>query len=488
MKKSNLLALFKISVLSASVLSVNALSQVPDSQMFDSPMSNSRMLDYSTDVIGVSERQLSPSYWVDKLAKDQLSQGNLPLMSQTSIAQFNQSLIQNNPYIVDPLAMADRLNKAQLLEKIRSISKPSSHKRFYDNGEQLNQKDYVGYIESTNQHAVKTENTVAFGLVVRRSVLRTFPTSDRVFKWGKDRDLDRFQESGLFPGDAVAILHESKDKQWLLVQAYNYLAWMPKADVAMGNKSDISAFKNDDNFIVVTGSKVFTNYVPNQAALSNIQLDMGIRLPLAKRSEYSHVLYGQNPFANYIVKLPIRNADGKLALKLVPIPRGQDLRVGYLPFTKQNLVTQSFKFLGERYGWGHDYNGRDCTGFIGEIYKSFGLLMPRNSGQQAKGEYGRNNFFAKDTAKADKLKAIEQMEVGDLIYIPGHVMMYLGHENSTPFIIHDVKGLSYTDEQGEVYRGTLNGVSVTPLLLLKDHASSQDYVNNITNIKRIRAK
>ena len=472
MKKNNLLTLFKVSVLSASVLSVNVLSQVPDS----------RMPDYSTDVIGMSEIQLSASHWLGKLAKDKLSQDNRLLMSLTSIKQFNQKLIQNNPYIKDPLAMTERLNKAQLLEKIRSISKPSSHKRFYDNGEQVNQQDYAVYIESTNQQAVKTENTVTFGLVVRRSVLRTFPTSDRVFKWGKDRDLDRFQESGLFPGDAVAILHVSKDKQWLLVQAYNYLAWMPKENVAIGNKSEILAFKNDQNFIVVTGSKAFTNHVPNQAALSNIQLDMGIRLPLAKRSEYSNVLYGQNPFANYIVKLPIRNTDGKLALKLVPIARGQDVRIGYLPFTKKNLVTQSFKFLGERYGWGHDYNGRDCTGFIGEIYKSFGLLMPRNSGQQAKSDYGLNNFFAKGAAKADKLKAIKQLQVGDLIYIPNHVMMYLGHENSKPYIIHDVKGLSYIDEHDELYSGTLNGVSVTPLLPLTD------YVINITNIKRIRAK
>ncbi len=462
MKTNNLLALFKVSVLSASILNADVFAQVPD---------------YSTDVIGMSEIQLSPSHWLDKLTQD-----NTPLMSQTNIAQFNQNLVRNNPHIVEPLVMTDRLSKAQLLEKIRSISKPSSHKRFYDNGEQLNQNDYAAYIESTNQNTVKAENTVRFGLVVKRSILRTFPTLDKVFKWGKDRDLDRFQESGLFPGDAVAILHVSKDKQWFLVQAYNYLAWMPKEDVAIGDKAAISAFKNDETFIVVTGSKVFTNHVPNDKAISNVQLDMGIRLPLAKRSEYSNALYGQNPFANYIVKLPVRNAEGKLALKLVPIPRGQDVRVGYLPFTKQNLVTQSFKFLGERYGWGHDYNGRDCTGFIGEIYKSFGLLMPRNSGQQAKGAYGQNHFFAKDTAKADKLKVIESMQVGDLIYIPGHVMMYLGQENSKPYVIHDVKGLSYIDERGEAYSGTLNGVSVTPLLPLKN------YVNNITNIKRIRAK
>ncbi|PCI52732.1 MAG: glycoside hydrolase [Gammaproteobacteria bacterium] len=460
MKKNNLLALFKVSVLLMSALSFHVFSRVPD---------------YTTDVIGISETQLSPSHWVNKLAQD-----NTLLMNQTSITQFNQSLVLSNPYIVNPLNLPERLSKAQLLAKTRSISKPSNDKRFYDNGEQLNESDYASYIENTNQNAIKAENIVTFGLVIRRSVLRTFPTFDRVFKEGEDRDLDWFQESGLFPGDAVAILQLSKDRQWLLVQSYNYLAWMPKEDVAIGNKTDILAFKKAENFIVVTGSKAFTNHVPNQAALSNIQLDMGIRLPLAKRSEYSNTLYGQNPFANYIVKFPSRDSEGKLVFQLVPIPRGQDVRVGYLPFTKQNLVQQSFKFLGERYGWGHDYNGRDCTGFIGEIYKSFGLLMPRNSGQQAKSDYGLNHYFAKGTTKADKLTVIKQMQTGDLIYIPGHVMMYLGQENSKPYIIHDVKELGYIDERGEVYRGTLNGVSVTPLLPLKD------YVDSITNIKRIR--
>lgn len=468
MKKSNLLILFNAFVLLTFARHGNVFSQETD---------------YSTDVIGMSEAQLSSSHWVNKITEN-----NTPLMSQMSITKFNQSLVQTNPYIVDPLALPERLGKTQLLEKINRISKPSNDKLFYDNGDQLNENDYASYIENTNQNTVIAENTVTFGLVVKRSVLRTFPTLDRVFKWGKDRDLDRFQESGVFPGDAVAILHVSKDEQWYLVQAYNYLAWMPKKDVAIGNKSDIATFKNNENFIVVTGSKVFTNHVPNHARLSNVQLDMGTRLPLAKRSEYSNVLYGQNPFANYTVKFPSRDSDGKLVVQLALIARSQDVHVGYLPFTKQNLVKQSFKFLGERYGWGHDYNGRDCTGFIGEIYKSFGLLMPRNSGQQAKGDYGRNHFFAKDTVKADKLKVINQMQVGDLVYIPGHVMMYLGLEKSMPYIIHDVKNFGYMDERGEVYRGTLNSVSVTPLLPLKDYMSLTDYVDSITNIKRIRAK
>jgi len=167
------------------------------------------------------------------------------------------------------------------------------------------------------------------------------------------------------------------------------------------------------------------------------------------------------------------------------IGKSKDTNIGYLPFTKQNIIKQGFKFLGERYGWGHDYNGRDCTGFVGEIYKTFGLLMPRNSGQQGKASYGENINFNAESKKQDKMKAISQLEIGDLIYIPGHVVMYLGDDDGQPYIIHDVKGLSYYDEDNKFYQGTLNGVSVTPLLPL--HLSkTTSYLDKIYNIKKIR--
>ena len=46
------------------------------------------------------------------------------------------------------------------------------------------------------------------------------------------------------------------------------------------------------------------------------------------------------------------------------------------------MLHQSFKFLGERYGWGHSYNARDCSGFVSEVYRSFGVQLPRNTRDQ----------------------------------------------------------------------------------------------------------
>jgi len=219
--------------------------------------------------------------------------------------------------------------------------------------------------------------------------------------------------------------------------------------------------------------------------VSELQLDMGIRLPLLSSAEVGHLLYGQNPVASYIVQLPVRQADGSLGFAPALIPRSADVHEGYLAFTANNILTQAFKFLGERYGWGHDYNGRDCTGFISEVFRSFGLLMPRNSGQQGNGNYGQNVRFGQDTTAADKLRAIEQAQLGDLLYFPGHVALYLGMVDKQPFVIHDVNSLLYPTAQGQLYRGKLNAVVVTPLLPLYANAE-QSYLDALYAIKSLR--
>ncbi len=449
---------------------------------FERQMDEKNMLEvsiYRTDVIGVNESQLKVNYWLDKIKPR-----TEPLMSQQEISAFNHQLLIENKHIVKPLNLPAQLSKSTLLHKISAISSVPVRARFYANGKQLTHLNYREYVDNLNEKQVKTTNEVRWGLVVKRSVLRKFPTLDRVFNKGMDTDLDRFQESGIFPGEAVAILHESADQKWYLIQNYNYLAWLPKEAVALGDKAVVAEFIQASEFLLVTGSKVYTAYNPENLAVSQIQLDMGVRLPLMSRANLPNQLYGQNPYSSYVVKLPVRNAQGQLSFSLAMIGMSQDVSRYYLPLTQQNIVNQAFKFLGERYGWGHDYNGRDCTGFVGEVYKSFGFVMPRNSGQQGQGKYGQNIRFTKQTPREEKLAAIGRLAIGDLIYIPGHVMMYLGDDKGEPYVIHDVKGLAYLNAKGELYRGTLNGVSITPLLPLQ-LSKTTSYVDRIYAIKRL---
>jgi hypothetical protein len=433
---------------------------------------------WSSDVIGVTEMHLSADYWVEQIDNaDQL------LLDQAAIAEFNRKLFATDPHMVELGDFPEQLPGAEVKERIRAISKPYKTDLYGENGKVLSGDVYRTYEDNLGLENIPGKAGVRFGLVVNRSDMRRFPTDDRYISSQDTRFLDRFQENGLFPGEAVAVLHDSADGQWSFAQSYNYAAWVRSENIAIGERQVIERYRNSGQFLVITGDKVWTSFNPDVPALSELQLDMGIRVPLANTS--SNDLYGQNPYASHTVLLPVRNQQGGLEIKPALIARKEDVSPGFLPFTRENVTRQAFKFLGERYGWGHSYNARDCTGFVMEIYKTFGIYMPRNSGQQGSGTFGENIRFRPESTREERLLALAGLDVGDLSYAPGHVLMFLGNADGKPYVIHDVSEFGYTDENGEYYEGVLNGVSVTPFIPLHD-TPEKTYTETMYSIKRIR--
>lgn len=435
---------------------------------------------WSTDVIGINEMHLSANYWVNQAA----NAGEL-LMDEQQILAFRQNMYQSNPHMVELSKYPGETTREKLTAEIMAISKPNRTELFDADGNILRAETYQEYEANLNLASIKDTVEVQFALVVNRTDMRTYPTTRRYYREKEQQNLDRFQENGLFPGDAVAVLHGSADGEWSFVQSYNYAAWIRKKDLAIGDRQTIHDYKNAPRFLVVTGDKVWTSFNPEIPALSELQLDMGIRIPLADLSSRENNLYGQNPYTSHAVLLPVRKADGGLEIKPALIARNQDVTPGYLPYTRENIIRQAFKFLGERYGWGHSRNARDCTGFVMEVYKTFGIYMPRNSGQQGESDFGQNTRFTSQNTRQEKLAALKQMDIGDLVYVPGHVLMYIGDVDGEPYVIHDVSIFRYTDENGDFYEGTLNSVSVTPLIPLYGTREST-YVDLMYNIKRIR--
>lgn len=435
---------------------------------------------FVSDVIGVSEKHISPEYWIDTRTMQNL------IMSTQEIQTFNKKNTALDPALYDVESQPSTLSKGELTAYIRSISNIPKYPRIFTDGTTVTGIDFARYEAALNLEAIQNTNPVKFALTVRRTSIRTYPTYDLLFSENaKNRDIERFQESVLFPGDALAVLHESKDGKWALVQSYNYIAWVPLEDIAIGVREQVFEYTNSDKFLVITGDKVSTVYNPEVAKVSELQLDMGTKLPLSRPKALQNNLYGQNPYLSHMVLLPVRSDDGSLSFKHALIARKEDVHVGYLPFTRENIIKQSFKFLGERYGWGHRFNARDCSGFVSEVYKSFGIKLPRNSGDQGRSEIGDNARYDKGALRQDKIDRLKQGQAGDLIYIPGHVMMLLGHSDGQPYVIHDVHGLSYLQDDGTIYKGTLNGVSVTPLLPLQGNPE-RSYLDAASTIKTIK--
>ena len=75
--------------------------------------------------------------------------------------------------------------------------------------------------------------------------------------------------------------------------------------------------------------------------------------------------------------------------------------------------------------------------------------------------------------------------IGDLVYIPGHVMLVIGHYDGVPYVIHDVTGVGFRAPDDSLVRIPLNGVSVTPLTPLR-LSLIHSFVDEITHIVQMR--
>lgn len=465
----------RTSLLAATVLAF-ALTAAPS----QAREANEALTMPPSGVLGVGEAQLTPAFWIGLQGEP-----DRVILDRAAIAAQNAKLLQLDPSMHDLRALPKTLRREQVAGWIGKLSERPDRPLFDVDGQPVPAATLDAVVGNLALDAVPAQQPTRYGLVVRRAALRTFPTALRVFSEKGDTDIDRFQESAEFPGTPVVITHASADGKWLFVLSPRYAAWIEKNDVAEGSAAEVFGYADKTPYRVITGAVERTVFTREQPAVSQLQLDMGTRVPLQTNLSPQEPVNGQTPYATHVLQLPLRDADGKLQFTPALLQKNTDTAADYLPLTRANLIRQAFKFLGERYGWGHAYDGRDCSGFVSDVYRSMGVEMPRNTSRQAISPALEHRAFTDKDSRAARIAAAQALQVGDLVYIPGHVMMVIGHLHGQPYVIHDVGGMSYRKADGSKTRIKLNAVSVTPLLpmLFNDH---QTYVDRMTSIVRIR--
>ncbi len=412
---------------------------------------------FYSNIPELKEEMLCASYWT------KLSGTNKVIMNSQEIEAYNKSSIRTVAPIVDLENYKETFSKEELIDKLRSISSLQKLERFHEDGKLVTKEYYHKLIERCNIEGLVESNNVKYGITIRRTVMRTFPTYDKVFKAGDNYEFDRFQETAVYPIEPLVILHTSVDNKWYLAQMYNYLAWIPKKDVAVSSKEELFHYLKTEDFIVTTGKRVFSNYNPLDDQLSEMKFDMGIRIPLASIKEIEEDIYGQNSTGNYVVKLPTRDKSGNVEFKLALIARSEEISVGYLPYTRENIIAHAFKFLGERYGWGGMFNSRDCTSFIMDVYRTMGIKLPRNAGQQGELAVGNCYEMSENITIGDRKKLLDNLESGTPLYMSGHAMLYIGKEKGQYYAIHDFSGFYKMQRDGSLKYYKCRQVMVSPL-------------------------
>ena len=431
-------------------------------------------------VIGVDAAQLEPGFWVRLQPNPERV-----ILTPAAIANQNRAMLDRDSSLYDLERLPAVLTREQVRRWVAGLSQTPGRQLYDERGDSVSAAQVTALVEAAQIDAIPAEQPLRFGLVTERANLRTFPTRLRVFSSRGNTDIDRWQETAVFPGTAVVIVHESRDQQWWFVVSQHYAAWVEQVHVAEGSRDQVLGYGRKTSYLIVTGATARTVFTPERPAVSELRLEMGVRVPVLADWPPNRHVNGQHPYTSSVIQLPVRTATGGLELVPALLPRTADVASDYLPLTPAGLLRQSFKFLGERYGWGHGYNGRDCSGFVSEVYRSFGVDLPRNTGDQAVSPALNRIAFTDADDRERRLAVLQQAQVGDLVFIPGHEMMVIGHYRGVPYVIHDTAGPSYLGPDGTLVRLALNGVSVTPLTPLM--ASPEvSFVDRITSIQRIR--
>lgn len=379
----------------------------------------------STEKVSKVEREIdNVKFWLSKIKEPEKI-----LLSSAEINTLNRQIIEKDTYRVDVLSINRGFKKEEIKAYLDEEPLPPHGERYDVNGNLLTMENfYSKIIENVDAMDIADQDEVRFAVVYRRANVRTFPVDSYVSR--HPGGADDFQMSAIDTGEPVVILHTTKDGNWYFIQAAYYRGWIQKEYVAMVKKrEEMDGFINHKPFLIVTA---------NVVSISGQDFHMGSRIPILRSKE-----------DGFIIAIPGRGKDGRFVKKISFLRHSKTVNKGYLPLTRENILKQAFLFLNTPYSWGGKGKGIDCSQFIFEIYRSFGIIMPRNSSQQVK--IGRTiTDFSEDNRIEKRIEALKDVMGGTtILYFPGHIMLYLGRYSGGDYVIHAVYGIRQKTSTGE---------------------------------------
>ena len=397
------------------------------------------------------------------------------VMRDDEIAEFNRKILSaNGTNMNDLTAFSGSYNGTELADLNANFTSPEG---LYLNGEPVPETYYEAIRENIRNSHVKASMPYRFGFAINRTLMKAYPYEDYLSDDPTDPEWDNLVSTGVAVNEPLVLLFTTADGKFTLAHIRCCSGWVPTEDIGIcKNKAEWEEYLTLDKFLVVTGEKVYLEPSAD-ADLNEKLLTMGTVLPLA--DETSTVSY-RLPWNNYVVKMPARGEDGSFYQKDALIPANRDVNVDYLPYTTANVVTQAFKSLGDRYGWGGMMNSQDCSSYVREIYRCFGFEIPRNTTWQA--AIPGDVTVMTDMTDGEKKAVLDTLPAGAILIFNGHEMMYLGEDNGLYYTINDVSSLVSPEQPGVIIKP--RSVIVNDLSTLRGDGST--WLGNLTHAVVIR--
>lgn len=406
-----------------------------------------------------------PDFWLQKL-----SDPDTVLLSSSEIRSLNSQIANRTSPNSNPLEL-EQLSEEDIRHRI--LEAGDLPQRVYSDGKVLTSREKEQLDASQNLTRLRSYNGDLYGLAVRRTDMRAYPSDSIITEERDDDDFDLLQHLSLDPATPLALLHLSADNQWYFCLAPYYFGWVRKADIAeTPDRSILASYLGDGRFVVTTES-----WLELPVREESVLMQMGSRLPYARRSDHDLTL-----------RIPTRRDGGRLDWQTIELKNyGDKVSFGYLPYTTSNIFRQAFKILGEPYAWGGSRQGqpgRDCSRFIQDVFKTVGVLLPRDSTEQCS--------VLADLVELDglshrnlqqKLRRIDPH--GVVLCMPGHIMLYVGQDQGQAFAIHTLWAYSCGDEKSTEDEIVVVNKTVVTSLRIGMGSERGTFLERLTSIAQV---
>jgi cell wall-associated NlpC family hydrolase len=310
----------------------------------------------------------------------------------------------------------------------------------------INLSQFDHFVYQPNHRAIAIDNLAA----------RVLPTDDVHFYSyklaGQGYPFDNLQMSSLWAGTPVYILGVSRNHAWSLVVTPDYIGWVKSDGLARVSDSFIKTWEtaSQKQLAAIThtrtelldkhGQLLFTAYVGSVFPVVN---DSKLMVPVADMNQFA-------------------------SIQLVPVAT-HDIALMPLSATPHHFADVMQTLIHRPYGWGNMYFYNDCSAELKSLLTPFGIWLPRHSSDQV---YAGKLVDVSAAPKEQRLAYLENNghPFTTIIYIGGHVIMYVGNYPNPNSSDHELMAMTYQNVWGlspspSIRRAVIGKSVLFPMLL-----------------------
>lgn len=321
-------------------------------------------------------------------------------------------------------------------QAMSALSRFMSGSYYRADGVPVRFSDVKAVLESIDEAEVSDHEQARYGICVELANVRAVPTELLITDAVGDYDFDTLQYSYVRVNEPVVIRAQTADGSWYYCETWCVGGWIKAEHIAICTDREewLAAWQiPEEELLVVTEGRIHLDASNANSASSQRMLTMGTTLRLVRDEDFDSTITNRAVYHNTAVWLPVRDEEGRYMTTIALIPQHCSVNRGYLPLTTENILKVAFTMLGDAYGWGGMLAEPDCSLYMRNVYKCFGLELPRNTTWQSAMPAFKTDLS--DMEAQAKAKVLDSLPAGTILFLRGHEMMYLGEVNGFHYVI-----------------------------------------------------